>query len=64
MIINPLNLYQGFAVVFSAGPDKIVMACRNAEDAESCAYGWLRRLCDVDHCQIIFFGSLDELEGL
>jgi len=64
MIYNPLGLNQGFAVVFSAGPNKIVAACKNAQDAQSCAYGWLRRLSDVDHCQIIFFGSLDELKGL
>lgn len=64
MVYNPLSLNQGFAVVFSAGPDRIIMACKNAQDAESCAYGWLKKLSDVDHCRIIFFNSLDELKGL
>jgi len=64
MIYNPLGLTRGFAVVFRAGPVTITAACKNAQDAQSCAYGWLKRLSDVDHCQILFFGSLDELKGL
>lgn len=61
-IHNPLELTEGFAVIFNTTPRSII-ACRNAEDAAACCAHWQRR-CPEARGTIVHFWKNNPLEAL